>query len=260
MNKLGHHIMLRLRDDRVIAPSPNALCSVARIVLRIGQSFRLLTFCTADSHIHIESICERKRAGQFARRVELAVGRKLRLGSSFSPAHVKPIEDQRHLSNGFDYICSQQQRHGIANDPYRDGSNLPDLLGMRVIGAYTADNVRAFLPRINRQQLLSYFDDIDLEQPCTSLRQLYEASAAAIGRVELTGNQPDVVAARRAAVHLASAQLSTVEIAELLRIRPRAARRLRLKPPAPPLLKAIDLQLRLRSGAKAPTAIPFVAA
>jgi len=253
--------MLRLRDDRVVAPSVNALCTVARIVLRIGQDFRLIAFGTADSHIHIESMCDRPGAGELARRVELAIGRKLGLDVGFSPAHIKPIEDQRHLGNAFDYTLRQQYRHGIANDPYHDGSNLPDLLGMRINGAYTVANVRAYLPRIGREKLLSYFDEIDLNQPCTSWQRLYEATAAAVGRVELEGKGVNVVAAKRAAVHLASAHLSTLEITNLLRTTDRSVRRLRSQVPISSVLKAIELQLRLRRSAPAyKTSEAFIAA
>ncbi len=262
MSNLGNHVMLRLRDDRVVAPSTSALCTVARIVLRIGQSYRLIAFGTADSHIHMTSVCDRPQAGRLARRVELAVGRQLGLDLGFSPAHIKPIEDQRHLSNAFDYNFKQQHRHGTAHDPYFDGSNLPDLLGMRINGAYTIANVRAYLPRIGPEQLLSYFGDIDLTQPFVSLQRLYEAAAAAVGRVELAGSGTDVLAAKRAAVQLASTQLSTAEISRLLNIPKRSVRRLRNEAPLKSVLTAVEYQLRLRrSREQAPTApAPFIAA
>ena len=67
---LAHHIMLRLVGSRVIAPSVAARRELARIVLEVGNRYRLLAVRGADTHIHLEALRSLRNAYQFARRVE----------------------------------------------------------------------------------------------------------------------------------------------------------------------------------------------
>jgi hypothetical protein len=54
---------------------------------------------------------------------------------------------------------TQIKRHGVTHlDPLLEATNLPDLLGLRSVGRYTAANVRRVLPRIQRGQLLEMLD------------------------------------------------------------------------------------------------------
>ena len=57
---LGHHIMLRLDDSRVIAPVVEDRRAMARAVLKAGRPFRLLAFRAADTHLHLEVACDPK--------------------------------------------------------------------------------------------------------------------------------------------------------------------------------------------------------
>ena len=104
MSALAHHIMLRLTDDRVIAPGPSARQLLARVVLEQSKDFGLVAFCGADTHLHILAHCDRQSAGRLAWRIEVALGKHPSLDVGFAPAHVKSVVDRRHLANAFFYI------------------------------------------------------------------------------------------------------------------------------------------------------------
>ncbi len=247
MSALAQHVMMRVRDDRVIAPTAEARHVVAKVVLEQGRHFRLLTFCAADTHLHSELACNRKDALEAARRIEGSLKRRLGFDTGFMPAHTKPIINQWHLAKAFDYILRQLKRHDItALDPYRVASNLPDLLGMRLLGQYSAANVRALLPRIGREQLLEYYDLQELEPAEGPMEVLVPAAAAAVGRMSLSGRKVEVLSARRALVEIVSGRLRTTQIAALLGVHRHTIHQLRQRPVDAALVQAIKLQVRLR--------------
>src|SRR5262245_5666905 len=130
---IGYLLMLRLQDDRVIAPSPAERRLLARTVLRMTRRCFLLVFALVDTHVHLEvARCTREAAGELARRIELSLGRLLELPVGFERARVKTIVDQAHLAAAFRYTLRQDRHHGVDVDPLRDATSLPDLLGMRV--------------------------------------------------------------------------------------------------------------------------------
>ena len=51
--------MLRLRDDRVIAPTTAARRTLAGVVLGLGREPGLLAFSGADTHVHLLVACDR---------------------------------------------------------------------------------------------------------------------------------------------------------------------------------------------------------
>ena len=244
---IAHHIMLRLVDSRVIAPTEPARCVLARSILGVGRDLGLLAFRGSDIHVHVEAVCSRRAAGELARRAELSLGRRLALPVSFERARIKAVGDQRHLANLFDYLMRQEDRHGTALDPDFTASSLPDLLGMRVLGGYTMDRVCQHLPRVRRPQLLSYLGVCDLDAAPLSLDHLADAAAAAFGLLDLGSNRREAVRARRAAAQ-AALSLGTAEaVAAKLGVKVRAIHRLRTQPVAPAAVAAVKLQLRRRS-------------
>ncbi len=253
MPPLAQHLMLRLRDDRVLVPSVRSRRVLATTVLRLAREVRLLAFRAADTHLHLAVACGRREAGELARRLEIGLQQRLGLEVGFAPAHLEPIQRQRHLRNTFTYVLRQEQRHGLASDPYHEASNLPDLLALRILGTWTAAHVRALLPRVGRADLLGFFGDPDLEDETVSLDLLPEAAAAAAGLTELSGRSAEVVAARRAAVQAAGLRLTARELAALLGIGERTVKRLRAQPAPEELAEAVELQLRLRRPAAAPS-------
>ena len=207
-----------------------------------------MVFSAADSHIHAEVVCGRRFALEMCRRIEGALKRMLRLDVGFAPAHLKPIETQGHLAKAFDYILRQDRRHGVTSlDPFREASNLPDLLGMRTTGQYTASNVKSFLPRLQREQLLAHYGLEQLVPREEPRHLLVPSAAAAIGRLDLAGRSRDCLAARRAVLGILGGRMRWKDAASLLGVCRRTIHRLRQRPLDDVLVKAIQLQLCLRS-------------
>ena len=122
---------------------------------------------------------------------------------------------------------------------------------MRLIGAYTRDNVCALLPRVTAEQLLGYFElplfAVDLPW---SLADLAVAAASAFALTSLEGRGCEVAEARRAAVAALPEGSSADRAAERGRSE-RAVRRVRAQPAAPDAVRAVKLQLRLRAARRA---------
>jgi hypothetical protein len=235
-----------------------------------------------DTHIHLAALCGRAAATELGRRVAIAVHHSLSLAARFKPCHLKPIVDQPHLYRAFYYILRQDERHELDVDPFHEASNLPDLLGFRMLGGYTLANVREHLPRVKRSQLLQHAmrttddcprnfesrtDLVNLVNLATEANaptatssaiaaNLVSATAAALAVPDLRGRGAEAVAGRAAAVQLASPFMSSPAIASLLGIKPRQVRRLRHRTTPPGLLDAISGQLELRLAAARCTTPP----
>ncbi len=271
---LGFHLSLRLADDRVIAPSAEARREVAAAVLKVGREAELLAFGLADTHLHLLAACDRGAAGRLAWRVELSVQARLRPKVGFDPPRWWPVRDQRHLGRAFPYVLSQDH-HGAFRDPFRDGTNLPDLLGLRLIGRYTASNVRRRLPRVGREELVALLEgpreggddggreaggaaflgwpsegsgEGSTESGGAGAEVVADAAAAAACLGSLAGRTAPVVAARRAAVHAADDTVAASELAAALGVSARSLRRLAAESPDPALVAAIRGQIALRLG------------
>ncbi len=243
------HIMIRLSDQRVIAPTAEARCLLARSVLAAGRNFGLLLFRCADSHLHQMAACARHEALELARRIEVSLRKRLALPVPFDRAYVKPVRDQGHARWLVPYILNQEPHHGVDLDPLFVASNLPDLLGMRLLGAYTVNNVRRLLPRVTRSQLLDRLGAAGLDDADApiDLLDLVDAATAAFALSELNGRREPAAAARRAAVAVASQHLPTAAIAERLSLAPRTVRQLRQRGAPAADVQAVTLQLRLRT-------------
>lgn len=247
MPPLAHQVILRLRDDRVLAPTVAARRALAGAVARAGEPFSLLVFRAADTHLHIVALCPAPEAVELGRRVAIAIGRALALPVGFNTGHVRPVTDQAHLRSLFFYVLGQERHHGIDLDPFHDASNLPDLLGMRLLARHTLRTVRASLPRLRRADLLKPLGIAALPEEPASYGPLAEAAAAAGGLPTLTGRSAEVVAARRAAVHTARDALSGAETARLLGLSERAITRLRGEETDKDLVLAVRRQLAVRA-------------
>jgi hypothetical protein len=258
---LGQHICLRLADNRVIAPTPHERRVVASVVLEQGRAFDLLAFGLADTHPHLLTPRSREEAGELARRVEISLVRRLHLEVGFAEPYFKPILDGSHLNRAFTYVLEQNPHHGLEWDPLHEASNLPDLLGMREIGAYTAVNVRRHLPRVTRARLLGCLGLSALDPADGPPAQWVWAAVAAAGLVSLEGKAPRAIAAKQAIVALAGKQLSTAELGAMLGVSTRAIQRLRSSAADPRIVQAVRLQLGLirhRGEAIQRLRLPFV--
>ncbi len=252
MSILGFHINIGLLDGRVIGSTTAAHRILARTVLTVDSPFPLLVFRAADTHLHIVSSASRRRAGAWVGSLCTALRCRLGLPVRFAPPHFEPIVDQRHLYNSFRYALRQSERHGFRLDPTMEASNLPDLLGMRLVGQDTVARVAQLLPRIRPAELASLLG-VRLPQllqgpiATDAPHLLVDAAAAAVALPDLSGQGADAVAARRAAVALVDSSLPTARLAGLLEVTPRAVRRLRQRSADPRLVVAIGRQLRLRA-------------
>ncbi len=246
MSTLGYHVNFRLIDGRVIAPTAAARRRLARTMLRVGARFDLVSFGAGDTHLHYSALCSRQAAGEATRCVKIGLGRHLNLDAPFDPAHYEPIRDQRHLTNAAYYNWRQEAHHGTSADPLHDASNLSDLVGLRLVGAYTRVNLAKYLPRVTQQSLVQRLG-LDLGGEVDCWEQLAEAAAAAACLPALEGRSAAVVEARAAAVQVARGAVPTPQIAELLSLGERAARKLATRPVRAELAEAISLQLRARS-------------
>ncbi len=243
---IGAHVRIRARDNRVITPSDDQRRVFARIVLRVGDDYGLLAFRAADTHSHALLTCTPAQASQFARRVEIALAKALSVECGFERAYVKPVHDQAHLDSAFWYVLDQSYHHELANDPFHEASNLPDLLGLRLIGRATRERVREHLPRVGQTRLLARLRVTELVVEKPDIAFLTDATAAAAA-ITLPSRSHEARQALAAAVALADPMLGTGRIATLLGISSRSVQRLRGLEPSQDLVEAIRRQLALRT-------------
>ena len=248
---IGFHVTIRLEDDRPIATTPAALRVVARVVLEQGEERGLLAFGAADDHLHAALATDRASAGAFARYVESALVWRLRLAARFGRARIRPLQDQKHAYNTFHYAHRQDSRHELDLDRAREGTSLPDLLGLRVLDTSLIARVRAHLPRIRREDLVGQFPSgaFDMDAPI-DLDVLADAAAAALALADLRGRSADALRARRAAVHAAGPNVPSRPLSECLGIGVRAVQSLRTQRSEPAVIRAVEQQALLRSATK----------
>jgi hypothetical protein len=245
---LGYHVILRLGDDRVIAPSRAVRRQVASKLADLARSFPLVAWKLADTHLHVLVLGE---PGEFLRRLRMWVTRVLRPGVPLELQRCKPLADQSHLVAAFAYVLRQDEHHGVTTDPQQDGSALPDILGLRVLCPELPGRVREALPRLTRARLLDHLGVRVLEEGL-HLEHLAEAASAAFGLEVLAGCMASD-AARRAAV-AAAREAGPTATARALGITPQAACRLAQRPAAPREVRAVRLQMALLAQRQAGTA------
>lgn len=241
---LAWQIIHALEDRRVIATGPEQLRVIARTVLEEGGD-ALVCFRGSDNHVHTILLADRERAGVFGRNVANALHHRLRLPVAFEPTRFRPVHDQQHLYKVFGYVLANAEHHGTSHDLHFEASNLPDLLGMRELGARSRARVRLALPRIDRAFLLGLLGVEDLT-PTFAAEHLVQAACAATALPSLAARTAEALAARVAVTHLALGDLSAAAIDNLLGVSPRTGARLRAETPDPTLTMAIRLQMDLR--------------
>jgi hypothetical protein len=241
---IAWHLTFRLEVDRDIAPSSAERRILARTVSRVARPFPMLAFRWADTHGHVLTMGDRRRAAELARRIEIALQKALKPGVGFARVHFTPVYDVRHLKTAFFYVLGQDRHHGLSNDPLHEASNLPDLLGVRTLAIWTAVHVKKYLPRVKREHLLAVAGWSDDAVP--ALDGLADAAAAAVGLSDLKSNTVGARRARRAAVEVGAA-LSNTALGGMLGLSRQAVGRLRKRPVHGGTVDAVRGQLMARA-------------
>lgn len=241
---LGQHVRCRLRNDATLAAEPEARRAIATAVLARDEGLGLIAFGVVDTHLHLLNHGE--RGNELARRVEISLTKRLRFSVGFAEVHVEALRNQWHMYNAFRYDLTQDEHHDLRLDPLAEGTNLPDLLGARLLGGYTCAAVRRHLPRIGHADLLRYLG-VDAVEPADGpLEQIADAAAASLGLPGLSGRSARTVTARAAAVAVVGQRLSARQTADLLGCERSTVRRLRQRTVEPRLVLAVRLQLGMR--------------
>lgn len=245
MSSLGYQLVLRTIDDRPLATTPEARRVLARTVLDIGRDHGLFVFRAADTHLHAGLEGHPAGAGRFCQRVHVALRARLGL-PEFSPAGPRPFRDAWHRQSALLYVLRQEQRHGVEPDPFHEAGSLPELLGLRTVGAWLLPRVRALFPRLTREPLLELLGVPGLEEG-VRVEHLREATLAASALATLEGRMPDAERARVAAVHAPRPNAGTAALARALGLDASTVRRLAHGTPDAALVAAIRRQMALRA-------------
>ncbi len=250
MEPIGWHIGMRFADDRVIARTVEERRLLARAVSRHGERAGLAAWRAVDTHMHAELFGRWNEVARFGRSVGSALHAGLGRGVPMRITFAKPIREQWHAQSTFRYVIAQEAHHGLRSDPLHEASNLPDLLGLRLVGGYTRTVLEQHLPRIQDEELFALLGRDALAGPVT-LSLLPDAAAAAFALSNPCGRRPEAVAARRAAVHAAKDLVCVERLTEVIAVGPRTVARLHAQPRDPAAVTAVMRQWRLRSAAAA---------
>lgn len=249
---------------RVTFPRDRATVRTAvRTIVRVCGA-TLLVFHLSDTHVHVVVLSGRARAGRLAQ----ALGRALAslFGAALPPAGIETIKDSGHLRSTFGYVLCNDERHGVVPDPWRENSNLPDLLGARLTAFDTVTATRDVLPRIDGEYLreLAGWSSVPAaaNAPPPNVdhvrAHLTDAAAAIVAFPTLLSKRPEVVLARTAAAHVgASTGIPIGDLAGMLGLSPSALFRLRHNPPPGPAIRALETQLRMRAALPLPAEASF---
>jgi len=251
------HVVSRVADQRVLASTPVELRTLSGCMWPPRAAGGVLAFRCADTHVHALVVTDRRTAGRYAHDAECSLRFGLDLPVPFDRAHIEPIRDQAHLRNTLFYCLGQHRRHGLASDPLHDGSNLLELLGLRVDGGSCRETLSRVLPRVRRSDLVRALAEeagvplsaLDPTAPAAraGLAHLAEAAASAVRVPQLGGRGAAVRSGRVAATHVAFRWVGGAEVARLLGVTPRTVRKLRHEQPDPEIVLATLRQLHLRA-------------
>ncbi|MFZ5476214.1 MAG: hypothetical protein ACOZNI_05510 [Myxococcota bacterium] len=241
---LGFHLILRLGDDRVIAPSHAERLRVARQLARYAREFPILAWKLADTHLHVVLLGDASVVDELVRRLRIWFTNAVRPGVPLEVQRKKPIRSQSHLEAAIRYALGQDAHHGVETDRYQDASSVVDTLGLRVLCPEIAPRLRQHHPRLQREVLLRPLG-VDALAEAVHLDHLAAAAAAAFG-LPMPTLRGDGARARRAAV-AAAAGHPLPAIARALAVTPQAAGRLAKQGAPPRAVRAVRLQMALRA-------------
>lgn len=254
---VGFQIVLRRTGSPVLCQDAAARRAFSGALLRVGKDRGLLAFGAADTHGHILMVGDRTMAGELAHAAETALAYALPSPVGFGAAEITVVRDQAHLVSTFRYVQRNAAHHGVTEPGATEASSLHDLLGLRIVAPWLGFRVRRLLPRTTRDELLELMNLPTLGvsgEPSPST--LAPAAAAAIGRADLRGDEPMVVAVRTAAVALVRDAWRPAEIGRALGLTERSVRRHSTREARADVLEGLRRQLAWRAAvAMAPDAL-----
>ena len=239
---LAYHVMLRLDDGRLIAPTGPLMRATARVIYEQGATRGLIAFRVVDTHVHAIVAASRRVAGRFANYTATSLGWRLGLPVAFDHARIRPICTQSHLERAFAYVLRQAERHGTHLDPAHEGSSVPDLVGLRIPPNEPWRLVHPLMPRLNPSAVLSLIGWSGIETWPLRFEHLLGAVVGAGAMTTAVGRRSIYAAA----VHLGRDALDPSELAAALKIPRLSVQRLAALSPRPSHRRAVELQLRLR--------------
>jgi hypothetical protein len=194
----------------------------------------LALFCIVDDHLHTVLLCDDATMVRRARALTRVTRNLTRV--EVNPTYVRPVAGRKHLLTLFDYILNQVTKHGLDVHPALwEGSCFCDLVGARLLPGLHL-RIREALPRTTHRDALEAVGlgsrplqpvDLDTIRALGAQRLLAAAAFAHCADPSLRGRRPPEVKARRAACKLAKqAGIPLSELAWLMGVTPRAARRM----------------------------------
>lgn len=250
-NPIAFQFVVRLSDDRVIAPDAARRRTLARCVLDAGEPLGLLAFGAADTHLHVLATCSREQATRLGRALVFGLRPALGHPVGFDPPAITPVRDQHHLAAAFGYVQRNARRHGVLDASAVEASSLPDLLWLRSGARWLGDRVKRALPRVSRRDLVALLALPDLPLCGPVAPDLPDACAAAFGLADLRGKAPMAVRARATGLSMVDGQWTTRTIAEAFGVSERAIQRLRAHAVSPSDAEALRRQLGWRAAVRA---------
>ncbi|MBI4616103.1 MAG: hypothetical protein HY720_20975 [Planctomycetes bacterium] len=240
MTPLAHELVLAAADGRPIAPTTRIRRAFATTAAEIAGAFRVLVFNAPDHRAHLVAASEAEEVGVLARRLAR------HLGSRSAVSRPVLLERAVPVWNAADLRARIGEILGATADPFHEASNLPDLLGLRVVARETGDVLRDLLPDLPASDLVRHLGTEDLSPGC-GLALLEDSAAAALGLWRLAGKARIVSRARAAAAHAGREFGATErELAAALRLTVRGVQGLLSASLEPDLVRAVRLQLGLR--------------
>ena len=192
------HVNCRLWDSSSLMPDIATARRVASILLSIGAAYGRVLFAVVGDHIHVVLLCDRRRAGVFARAAEAAITMVFAHRPGFRPAHFAPVFSEGHLEELVDYVLGQHAKHGVTGDLLLESTNLLDLLMVRLVETSSAQLLAEAVPTLDRSALLEHVGG-DLS-PGTDPGRLVEAASVVSGGLAFGSQVPVATRVRRATI------------------------------------------------------------
>jgi hypothetical protein len=246
------HLVFSSSGRLPLFPTEEHQRRAVRCLARVAPE-ALLLFSMVTEHGHTVARAEEPRLGRLKRSARLSLGAVA--AEPIGPVWHEPVKDSRHLRSLVRYHLTQAPHHEVPSHPALwSGSCFHDLARTRAVDGLEL-RIAEFLPTLRLREVYEMVGLPPQElEPVTDdeLRRLgaarlVEATAAALAvGPGLSGNEPAVVQARCAVVHLGrQADIPRGELRWALNVSRRTLSRLALGPRNSKHERAIRMRLSL---------------